>query len=119
MTNADLIADLSASNPHLRQADVELIVQTIFDDIASALARGQRAELRGFGAFTLRRRSARVGRNPRTGAEVPVDERTRPFFRVRRMLHERLNHSRSGMTRCNANGGPTAPTVVDRGGDDG
>jgi integration host factor subunit beta len=66
LTRAELIAELTASNPHLRMADVELIVTTIFDHITSALARGDRVELRGFGAFTVKQRNARIGHNPRT-----------------------------------------------------
>ena len=66
MTKSELIADLAASNPHLRAADAELIVATIFDQITAALARGGRVELRGFGAFTVKQRKARYGRNPRT-----------------------------------------------------
>src|SRR5215472_7292321 len=93
MTRAELIAELAASNPHLRQADVELIVLTIFDEITSALARSQRVELRGFGTFEVKRRNARVGRNPRTGEEVPVDEKVAPHFRASRMMHEHLNRS--------------------------
>ena len=65
MTKAELIADIAASNPHPRQADVELIVATIFDQITDALARGDRVELRGLGSFTARQRDARIGRNPR------------------------------------------------------
>src|SRR5215472_13086602 len=94
MTRADLIAELAASNPHLRQTDVELIVLTVFDEITSALARGQRVELRGFGTFEVKRRAARVARNPRTGEEVPVDEKVVPHFRTSRVMHERLNRSR-------------------------
>jgi integration host factor subunit beta len=76
MTKSDLISDLAASNPHLRGADIELIVMTVFDQITEALARGQRVELRGFGAFSIKRRGARTGRNPRTGVAVPVDAKT-------------------------------------------
>jgi integration host factor subunit beta len=94
MTRAELIAELAASNPHLRQTDVELIVLTIFDEITGALARGQRVELRGFGSFTVKQRNARVGRNPRTGEEVPVDEKVVPHFRTSQLLHKRLNRSR-------------------------
>jgi integration host factor subunit beta len=94
MTKSDLIADLAARNPHLRQADVEIIVQAGFDYIASALARGQRVELRGFGVSHREGRKARVGRNPRTGEEVPVDEKARRFFRAGRILHDRLNRGR-------------------------
>ena len=91
LTRSDLIEELAANNPHLRVADVELIVATIFDHITAALARGARVELRRFGAFTVRRRSARIGRNPRTGEVVPVDEKAVPFFKVGRQLHARLN----------------------------
>ena len=70
LTRADLISELAASNSPLRIADAELIVVTIFDQIAAALARGERVELRGFGAFTVKRRNARIGHNPRTGETV-------------------------------------------------
>jgi integration host factor subunit beta len=91
MTKSDLIADLAASNPHLRGADIELIVATVFDQITEALARGQRVELRGFGAFTVRQRKAREGRNPRTGEAVPVAAKPVPAFRVGKELQRRLN----------------------------
>ena len=97
LTRSDLIAELAASHPHLRVADIELIVATIFDQIAGALARGERVELRGFGAFTVKRRNARIGRNPRTGEEVPVGEKTRPFFKAGKEMRDRLN--RGGITR--------------------
>src|ERR1700719_3519692 len=97
MTKSELIAELAASNPHLRGADVELIVATIFDQITAALARGERVELRGFGAFTARRRDTRIGRNPRTGEAVSVTEKTRLFFKAGKELRGRLN--RYGMMR--------------------
>ena len=97
MARSDLIAELAASNPHLRQADVELIVATIFDQIAAALARGERVEMRGFGAFTVKQRYVRIGRNLRTGEEVPVDEKTVLFFKASATLRGRLN--RDGMKR--------------------
>lgn len=95
MTRSDLIADLAATNPHLRQADIELIVALVFDQIAEALARGQRVELRGFGVFTARQMRARVGRNPRTGKEVPIGEKAKPFFKASRELRARLNRSQT------------------------
>jgi integration host factor subunit beta len=91
VTKSELIADLAADNPHLGVADVELLVAAIFDQITDALARGVRVELRGFGAFTVRRRNARIGHNPRTGEEVPVKEKAVPFFRAGRPLQHRLN----------------------------
>lgn len=91
MTKSELIADLATANPHLTGRDVELIVGTIFDEITAALARGARVELRGFGAFTVKRRDARTGRNPRTGEAVPVDEKAVPFFKAGKDLRERVN----------------------------
>jgi integration host factor subunit beta len=95
VTKSELIAGLSADNPHLRAADVEIIVGTIFDEITQALARGERVELRGFGAFTTKHRNARTGRNPRTGDAVPVDEKSVPFFKAGKELRERVNRGKS------------------------
>ena len=95
MTKSELIAELSAANPHLTGRDVELIVATIFNEITSALARGERVELRGFGAFTVKRRDARTGRNPRTGEAVPVDEKVVPFFKAGKELRERVNRAKA------------------------
>jgi integration host factor subunit beta len=92
LTKSELIADLAANNPHLRVADVELIVTAIFDQITGALAHGGRVELRGFGAFAVKRRNARLGHNPRTGEAVSVPEKTMPFFKAGRQLRARLNH---------------------------
>jgi len=91
MTRSELIADLAASNPHLLGRDIELIVATVFDEISAALTRGERVELRGFGAFTIKRRDARTGRNPRTGEAVPVDEKAVPFFKAGKELRARVN----------------------------
>jgi integration host factor subunit beta len=97
MTKSELIAELSAANPHLRAADIELIVATIFDEITEALSRGARVELRGFGAFTIKRRGARTGRNPRTGAAVPVEEKAVPFFKAGKELRERVNRASAAL----------------------
>lgn len=91
MTRSELIAALTERNPHLRANDIETIVTTIFDEITGALARGARVELRGFGAFTVKRRNARTGRNPRTGEPVPVDEKAVPFFKAGKELRTRVN----------------------------
>ena len=72
MTKSELITYITEKNPHLYQRDVEKIVTTIFDEISTALSRGDRVELRGFGAFSIKQRGARTGRNPRTGATVHV-----------------------------------------------
>ena len=91
MIKSELVARLAEANPHLYQRDVERIVSTIFDEIAAALSRGDRVELRGFGAFSVKSRPARVGRNPRTGEPVKVAEKHVPFFKTGKELRERLN----------------------------
>lgn len=91
MTKSELITRLAELNPHLYQRDVEKIVHTIFDEISGALSRGERVELRGFGAFSVKKRDARQGRNPRTGETVQVDEKLIPFFKTGKQLRERLN----------------------------
>jgi integration host factor subunit beta len=91
LTRSELIAGLAISNPHLRVADVELIVTTIFDQITDALARGERVEMRGFGAFTVKQRNVRLGRNPLTGEAMSVPEKAVPFFKAGNALRHRLN----------------------------
>jgi integration host factor subunit beta len=91
MTKSELILRLAERNPHLYQRDVERIVSTIFEEIAAALARGDRVELRGFGAFSIKSRNARVGRNPRTGEAVQVARKSVPFFKTGKDLRDRLN----------------------------
>ena len=99
MTKSDLIAELAAANPHLTRHDVELIVATVFGEITAALARGERVELRGFGAFTVKRRDSRTGRNPRTGEAVAVDEKVVPFFKAGKELRERVNRGKPARLR--------------------
>src|SRR5260370_14774131 len=91
MTKSELVQSLAEANPHLYQRDVEAIVTAIFNEIAAALARGDRVELRGFGAFSVKRRDARIGRNPRTGDSVQVAEKHIPFFKTGKQLRDRLN----------------------------
>ncbi len=91
MTKSELIARLAASNPHLYQRDVERIVTTIIEEISTALARGDRVELRGFGAFSVKQRGSRVGRNPRTGEAVSVSSKYVPYFKTGKQLREKLN----------------------------
>ncbi|MDG6095713.1 integration host factor subunit beta [Acetobacter sp. AN02] len=91
MTRSELVAKIAAANPHLQLREAELIVQTILDEISQALGRGDRVELRGFGAFTVKQRAARSGRNPRTGEAVEVADKAAPFFRAGKELRERVN----------------------------
>jgi integration host factor subunit beta len=112
MTKSELIAQLAADNPHLRQPDVELIVATIFDEIAAALARGDRVELRGFGAFSAKRRDARTGRNPRTGAAVPVAGKAVPYFKPGKELRERINGATAAAAGQKAPAASAAPAAA-------
>jgi integration host factor subunit beta len=82
---------IAETNPHLYQRDVENIVDAILDEITRALARGDRVELRGFGAFSVKSRPARLGRNPRTGEQVKVTEKVVPYFKTGKEMRERLN----------------------------
>ena len=91
MIRSELIQTIADQNPHLFQRDVERIVNTIFEEITEAMARGERVELRGFGAFSVKKRDARVGRNPRTGEAVDVDAKSVPFFKTGKLLRDRLN----------------------------
>src|SRR3974390_2748936 len=91
MIKSELIEKLANGNPHLMHRDVEKIVNVIFDEITAALARGDRVELRGFGAFSVKHRPARTGRNPRTGDKVSVAEKYVPYFKTGKELRERLN----------------------------
>ncbi|MGB1398777.1 MAG: integration host factor subunit beta [Candidatus Puniceispirillaceae bacterium] len=93
MTKSELIARLAELNPSLYHRDLEQLVNTVFDTITEALENGDRVELRGFGAFSLRERKARVGRNPRTGESVHVDAKTVPSFKMGKGMRERLNKS--------------------------
>ncbi len=91
MTKSELIQRLADQNPNLFRRDIERIVTTIFDEISYALYRGGRVELRGFGAFSVKERAERVGRNPRTGKSVNVEKKYVPFFKAGKDLRDRLN----------------------------
>ena len=91
MIRSELVASVAQANPHPSQKDVERVVATVFDSIIEALADGGRVELRGFGAFSTRKRDARVGRNPRTGESVSVNAKRVPYFKPGKEMRERLN----------------------------
>ncbi len=98
MIKSELIQRIAEKHPHLYQRDVERIVNTILDEIVRALANGNRVELRGFGAFTVKERRARVARNPRTGEPVRVADKKVPFFKTGKDLRERLNAGQNTKT---------------------
>ena len=91
MIRSELIQIIAYENPHLYQRDVERIVNTVFSEITEALAKGDRVELRGFGAFSVKSRDARIGRNPRTCESVKVESKAVPFFKTGKLLRDRLN----------------------------
>ena len=91
MIKSELISLLSDKNPHLTQQDIERVVNAIFEEISDSLSSGERVEIRGFGSFSVRHRSARKGRNPRTGEGVLVPEKNVPFFKTGKDLKEKLN----------------------------
>lgn len=91
MIKSELIQKIAEENPHLFQRDVERIVATVFEEIIEAMAAGHRVELRGFGAFSVKKRDSRTGRNPRTGDSVDVEEKHVPFFKTGKALRDRLN----------------------------
>ena len=91
MIKSELVQTIARRNPHLFQRDIENIVNAVFDSVTEALSEGNRVELRGFGAFSVKNRPARTGRNPRTGESVDVGEKWVPFFKAGKELRERMN----------------------------
>jgi integration host factor subunit beta len=91
MIKSDLLLRIYAQHPHLSQRAVAKIVDAIFGEIEAAMVRGDRVELRGFGAFSTKHRSARSGRNPKSGASVAVPDRRVPWFNAAKEMRERLN----------------------------
>lgn len=110
MIKSELIEKIAGENPHLFQRDVELIVNVIFDEIITALAEQKRVELRGFGAFSVKHRPARSGRNPRTGEQVFVDEKYVPYFKTGKELRLRMN--KDSETKSTVKSVPKAKTTA-------
>ena len=94
---SELVDGISIQNPHLYRQHAEKIVNTIFSEITAAMARGDRIELRGFGVFFVKLRESRTGRNPRTGALVPVESKAVPFFRSGKEMRAVTASLRSGI----------------------
>lgn len=113
MIKSELIARIADGNHHLFHKDIERIVNVILDEIIDALARGDRVELRGFGAFTVKHRKPRTGRNPRTGESVKVDEKFVPFFKTGRELRERLNKDQKPVIKAAPKPAAKIAAVVD------
>jgi integration host factor subunit beta len=112
MTKSELILRIGELNPHLYHRDVERIVTAIFEEITNALARSDRVELRGFGAFSVKQRDARKGRNPRTGETVAVDEKVVPFFKTGKELRDRLNSRAEPAAKAGSGSEPAQPGMA-------
>ena len=93
MIKSELVQRIAGQNPHLYQRDIENIVNAVLGEVTAALGRGDRVELRGFGAFAVKNRPARVGRNPRTGEQVDVGEKYVPQFKAGKEIRERINRA--------------------------
>lgn len=109
MIKSELVQKLADENPNLFYRDIERIVSIVFDEVSDALARGERVELRGFGAFSVKHRPARIGRNPRSGEAVQIDEKWSPFFKSGKELRDRLNAQ--GQFTAGVGGSDTSPSV--------
>ena len=94
MIRSELVTRIAEQNPHLYAHEVEALA-AIFNRITEALADGDRVELRGFGAFEVRQREARPGRNPRTGQAVKVEARTAIHFRPSKAMRVQLNQAKA------------------------
>ena len=90
MIKSELIQKVAGANPHLFHRDVERIINIVLDEITGALARGDRVELRGFGAFTVKHRAARQGRNPRSGESIQVPPKRVVYFKLGKELRSKL-----------------------------
>ena len=111
MIKSELVQKLADENPHLFTRDIERIVNTVFNEITDALAEGNRVELRGFGAFSVKHREARIGRNPRTGEAVAIEEKWTPFFKAGKEMRERLNKEEASSNEADANTPAQQPSL--------
>src|SRR6056297_1829014 len=91
MTKSELIEKLAAEQRHLSQADVDMGVRTIIEQMSASLSSGDRIEIRGFGSFSLHFRPPRMGRNPKTGDAVALPGKHVPHFKPGKELRERVN----------------------------
>ena len=93
MIRSELLTAIAEDNPELRAEEVEQLVDIFFEESSERLSEGGRVELRGFGAFSVRDRQARQGRNPRTGELVDVPAKRVPYFKPGKEIRERLNEN--------------------------
>ena len=98
MIKSELVQKIAQATPHLYRRDAERIINTVLKEVIKALSKGNRVELRGFGAFSVKEHDARIGRNPKTGASVSVAAKRVPVFKTGKELRERLNQERLKQT---------------------
>ena len=91
MNKSNLVLKIASLNPNIYQKDIIKIIDVFFGTISQAITRDDRVELRGFGAFDVKNREARIARNPKNGSLVAVPSKTIPFFRMGKGMKERLN----------------------------
>ncbi len=91
MKKSDLMKKIAEENPHLYYRDIEKIINSILNEIVLALENGNRVELRGFGAFAVKKRNARQGRNPKTGSKVDIEKKIVPYFKSGKALRQKMN----------------------------
>lgn len=113
MIKSELVQRLCEQNPHLYQRDIEKIVNAILDTISDALAQGGRVELRGFGTFSVKKRGARTGRNPRTGRAVSISEKVVPVFKSGKEMRHRLNPASQKRAKRSVTGSTYVTGLVD------
>lgn len=107
MTKSELINRVAERLPYLTRKDAEIIVNTIFDSMVSALVQGDRIEIRGFGSFKVKHRTHREGRNPKTGGSVRIPAKQMPFFKIGKELYERINRRTLGGPEHRPEPGPS------------
>lgn len=94
MVKSELVRALNEKSPDLQERDVELGLNCILEQMANALAQGERLEIRGFGSFDCRHRSPRLGRNPKTGAAVNLPAKVAIHFKPGKEMRVRVNAAR-------------------------
>ena len=96
ITRADLLDAVSACCPTLSRTEIRFLVEMTLEEVADALVMGQPVKLRAFGMFSVRAKRQRIGRNPRTGVEVPITPRRVLTFKPSDVLVRKLNRVSQG-----------------------
>jgi len=92
MNKSDLVNKISRKKAHIKKADIEEATDLLTAVISNALNRNNRIEIRGFGTFSVRKRAARLARNPKTGSSITVNSKFHPYFRASKLLRQLVNN---------------------------